>query len=124
MSRSLPEWVENPKDCPIDGCGGKYYTDVGGSAAEPTVEYVTTCGHKLETCSNCGEKFDSRDGDSECYTGATDGSRFDGYQGQWVSYWLCPDCNAVETVIQTIPSWILEQGEAKKVPGYSDGGEE
>ena len=44
---------KNP--CPADGCDGEWELDIGGSAAAPEKEYVTTCGHTIEQCAVCSE---------------------------------------------------------------------
>lgn len=118
MSRSVPNWVDEPKPCPVDGCDGQWWIDVGGSPANPVTERPATCAHLLERCTNCGDLFDISDPASEQYTAASAPERSNGFMGEWVSYCLCAECNTVETVIREVPSWILEQGEAEKIPDY------
>lgn len=118
MSRSVPDWVDNPNPCPVDGCDGEWWTDVVASRPSPETERLTTCEHSLERCTNCGDLFDTSEPASEHYTAASAPKRSNGFLGDWVSYRFCADCNTVETVIREVPSWILEQGEAEKIPDY------
>lgn len=101
---TAPEWAD-PDPCPADGCDGEWWTDVGGSAASPTTEYRTTCGHSLESCANCGDKFDRGALTTHSWLNST--AR--GGIGEWVFVHLCEDCNTEETVEALIPEWVRKR---------------
>lgn len=101
---SIPEWADG-RDCPVDGCDGEYYMDVGGSAIEPIAEYHSTCAHNINSCTGCGEMqkivvafswpvHDVRAGSP----GKTRVARF------------CEECDNPATIRKEIPEWVFEHG--------------
>ena len=102
--KSPPDWA-NTKECPVEGCDGKYWIDVGGSAVQPVTEYPSTCPHDINDCWGCNEKRAI----VEKFWWPAHDERV-GSPGRTQTVRFCKDCDDPETIRRHIPDWVFERG--------------
>jgi len=54
MSNEEFDKEDSVEHCPIDGCDGEVYLDVGGAPHDRKIILRTTCSHSVSKCSACG----------------------------------------------------------------------
>jgi len=102
--KSPPEWTDT-QECPVDGCDGEYWRDVGGSAMRPVMEYPSTCHHDINTCNGCNEKKAIKRKFSWPVEGLNPMS-----PGEIRVRRFCEECNNPDTIREVIPDWVFERG--------------
>lgn len=101
--QSIPGWVENSDPCPVDGCTGRYWFDVGGHRHDPQTVVRSSCRHDLRRCANC----------NDCYP-SSELTAYSWRAERPLTIRLCRDCHSRETYDEWVPDWAP--------PEYKGGG--
>jgi len=100
-----PDWVVNPRPCPIEGCKEEMWIDVGGSNAHPSTEYHTSCDHEIEKCVSCDGFFGTMDLSRFSWPA----KKYETGPGYSRSIHLCDGCFTYNRIRELVPERVLQE---------------